>query len=129
MSAPVPIELFRNWLRFGERGISSEAIASRLSGIPIAGDLNKGWNYPHDAGDFRRCELLLRAVPEAREHLHLMAEEGPEWAALVAAWGELVELLESEVPDAFAARHRGGRTRGTYERMREILDEVRRSAR
>ncbi|MFF4026938.1 hypothetical protein ACFYY5_29220 [Nocardia elegans] len=120
--APAPMRLaqFQSWLNWGERGLSSEAIVGKLSGAPI-GHIG---NHPFDPGDFRRCELLLREVPEAREHMHLLAAECPVWAALIGAWDELVTLAESEAPGVFSGR-RGGRAPKTYARMQELFEEAR----
>jgi len=85
------------WLRTGERGISSEAIFSHLTGIRV---LNPTWGLdgPHDFGDFRRCELLLEAVPEFRERFGEMKTVSPYWARLVDEWPNLVRELDA-VPD------------------------------
>ncbi|MET8648485.1 hypothetical protein [Nocardia aurea] len=88
-SHPMQIEQFARWLANGERGLSSEAIVTQLTGVGF--HYSRGWDHPHDAGDWRRCERLLRDVPEAREHLHLMKAH-PTWEPLVDAWDELVEL-------------------------------------
>lgn len=92
----VPIEAFADWLATGQRGISSEAIASHLSGIPITTRRDAPW----DPSDFRRCERLLRTVPAARAEFHRMAEVSAHWARLVDVWDELVALAELEAPGA-----------------------------
>jgi len=86
-----------HWLRTGERGISSEAIFSHLTGIRV---LNPRWEFdgPHDFQDFRRCELLLEAVPEFRERFGEMKTVSPYWARLVDEWPNLVRELDA-VPD------------------------------
>lgn len=83
------------WLRTGERGISSEAIFSHLTGIPIGGHR---LDPPSDPSDLRRCRLLLHAVPAFRARLRKMAEISPAWAALVARWDELCALMDAETP-------------------------------
>jgi hypothetical protein len=107
-----------SWLMFGERGASSEAIVMKL----VYGRVNGGFNDPADAGDFRRCELLLRQVPELRAEFPKMAEVSTRWAALVDRWDELVSLLEEEVPDVWERNgyRRGGQAPKTYELMRNI---------
>jgi len=96
---------FRSWLREGERGESSEAIVEHLTGKPVGGkpyaERFGRLDHPADAGDFRRCELLLRAVPMARQEFPRMARVSPEWAALVGAWGDIVREAEAERPDIF----------------------------
>jgi hypothetical protein len=92
--APLPLDLFSEWLRAGERGLSSYAIVGALTGQDFlpGQPITVSSSYPLDAGDFWRCEKLLRAVPGSREHLSVMADVSPEWAALVSHWDELVEL-------------------------------------
>lgn len=84
-----------HWATFGERGSSSNAIVEKL-----AHDRRpSGFNDPADADDFRRCELLLRAVPSLRPELHRMGELSTRWVALAARWDEIVATLDEEVPD------------------------------
>jgi hypothetical protein len=83
---------FIEWLAHGERGISAETIATKISGIDCL--RNSRGAPPHDADDFGRCERLLREVPEFRPYLHTMAEVSAAWAKLVQAWPELVELYD-----------------------------------
>lgn len=98
---PMRIEQFAMWLATGERGLSSEAIVTQLTGVRPSRYFS-GWDHPWDAGDWRRCELLLRAVPETRQHLHRM-KANPSWIAFVDAWDELVALAE-RVPEFFEGR-------------------------
>ncbi len=81
------------WLREGERGISSEAIFSVLSGVPIS---NKGrlW-HPSDPDDFRRCYLLLKFVPSWRARITEMGNISTVWAAIAENWDKLSEMLEA----------------------------------
>lgn len=120
-AGPLKIEIFNEWLELGERGISSNAIVTRLTGIHVGGGRSPFGTWPSDPSDFRRCELLLRSVPIARDFLHLMSDEGMQWEALVRTWDELVELGESEVPGCF---NLGGRASGSapklYARMKEL---------
>lgn len=127
MSYPLKIETFANWLATGERGISSEAIVSHLTGVPVGGRRWAGGDHPYDPDDFWRCERLLRAVPLARLAFPLMASRSPVWSALVEAWDELVELGESEVPGIFDGPAHG-RAPKMYARMREIRQSATRSA-
>lgn len=109
------------WLIHGEHGLSSEAIFHHL--LLGCHGVDR-YHYPHDPDDFRRCELLLRAVPELRPLLPRMAGVGPEWAALVSRWDELAELLESECPGAYRGI-RSGRAPLCYAAMREAIDGAR----
>lgn len=54
---------FVEWLRTGERGLSSEAIAEQMSGLPVGQGYGFS-NHPSDPADLRRCRLLLDRVPE-----------------------------------------------------------------
>ena len=72
------------WLLSGKTGASSEALAAHLGGVG-----KKSGNYPHDHGDFMRCEGLLDAVPELRGRLHEMATVNKYWAALVPVWEDI----------------------------------------
>lgn len=123
MSALVPIEHFTMWLATGERGVSSETIASHLTGVPISSSRYKLRSHPYDPDDFRRCELLLRAVPTAREHLNAVGEISPVWRTLVDHWGELVALCEEDVPGIFERWPRGEAATKSYRRMKELITE------
>ena len=117
MSDPSAYGDLTAWLLRGERGVSSNAIADTLThgeSRRHAGD------YPRDPDDFRRCELLLRAVPAMRADLHRMATQGPEWAALVEHWDEVVAMLEAELPAIFAPRSYG-RAHRTYAYMQKLF--------
>jgi len=107
-----------HWLMFGERGLSSEAIAMKL----VYGRVNGGFNDPSDPADFRRCELLLRQVPELRAEFHRMAEVSTRWAALVERWDELVALIEEEFPKVWEPLNyrSGGSAPRTFKLMQNI---------
>lgn len=104
-----------DWLRTGERGISSEAIFSHLSGIPVSG--RWGLRAPQDPSDLRRCRLLLEAVPAFRAELHRMAEVSEEWTALVERWDELCATMDEEAPEWREGR---GSAPETYALMRAL---------
>lgn len=88
-----------DWLNHGERGISSEAIVSQLTGVPIVSYSHRAGNdYPSDPDDLRRCRLLLDACPEIhRAFLERMGARHRVWARLVAIWDDLCELLDMEM--------------------------------
>lgn len=113
----------REWRLNGEHGISSEAIADRLQ----YGETSMVWrgsNYPRDPSDFRRCELLLRRAPSMRAGLPLMADQGPEWAALVKNWEAIAQMIESEVPGAFDGRPPYALAYRSYAYMRLLTQGV-----
>lgn len=122
----LPLELFTTWLASGERGLSSEAMAAHLTGKRVGAGLPAALNYPFDADDFRRCVLLLDAVPLARLQLHRMSELGGVWALLVEQWDELEELLREEVGNNLS-RTNGVWAKQMSTRIRQIIDTERRS--
>lgn len=111
------------WLENGERGLSSETIFTVLSKLPRA-VLMKGWGFhtPSDPSDFRRCELLLEAVPEFRKRFAEMRQvEG--WAPFVEHWQELCDLMDSEAGD-WRKPHAQWCAKKTYNRMQELERET-----
>ncbi len=104
-----------DWLASGERGDSSNAIVKALTGLlPYS-----HWpTEPYDSSDFRRCEMLLRAVPSLRADMPHMAERSPVWARLVEAWDDIVAVAEIEFPGVFDGGH-GGAAPHTYALIRE----------
>lgn len=80
------------WIRNGERGLSSETMFGYLhdGGMKIA----KWETTPSDPDDFRRCYLLLKAVPQWKSELHKLKSVSPVWSNLVDNWDKLTEMLE-----------------------------------
>jgi len=64
-----------------QMGASAKAIAAHLIGSG-----KQDGSYPHDEGDFMRCEALLDKVTGLRDDMHRMAEVNEYWAALVPQW-------------------------------------------
>lgn len=106
----------QRWLETGERGVSSEAIFSHLTGLNLR--RVSQMSTPHDPSDLRRCRLLLQAVPEFKERFHEMRRLSETWAVLLDHWIELCKLFDEEAPD-WATRHRQEAHR-TYRRMKEL---------
>jgi hypothetical protein len=79
------------WADHGERGMSSEAIYNMLAEKKISNNIT----HPSDPDDFRRCYLLLKAVPEWRIKMDAMREVSPVWNNLVDNWDKLTEMLET----------------------------------
>lgn len=71
------------WALGRSTGASATCIARHMMGLKTDG------SYPHDGGDFGRCETLLDAVPEFRERLSEMADLNDYWARLVPRWDEI----------------------------------------
>ena len=105
------------WLAAGERGLSSDAVFSRLSGVETGCGEMAG--HPHDPDDLRRCRLLLEQVPEFEGRIGEMAEVSPQWARLAEAWDGICATMDAEAPEW---RSRGGRTPRTYEMMKTVLE-------
>lgn len=93
---------FRAWLANGDRGLSSEAIAHRLFGFPVA-PINAVVT-PRDPSDFARCQKLLDSVPEAAERLDEMRSVSVKWAGLVDHWNSLARLYREEAPSGTAPK-------------------------
>lgn len=86
---PAPSDVasrFRAWSASEDAGASGLTIGSRL-----LHDKNPefGHCHPYDSLDFACCLRLLRLIPEFRKDLGRMADVSPQWAALVAQWGNL----------------------------------------
>ena len=86
-----------SWLANGERGLSSETMFAHLIGISVCGP--DGQSHPYDCSDWRRCQLLLEAVPEVAQRFPKMAEVSPQWANLISAWPEILMALDEDSPD------------------------------
>lgn len=87
------------WLSRGERGVSSEAIFSHLSGLNILEEKKYGFgDEPADPADFRRCVLLVEAVPSYRERLKDLSDRSKLWAKLVENWDKLIACFDAECP-------------------------------
>lgn len=79
------------WLQYGERGISSETMFHYLSGRRIG----QRESTPSDPDDFRRCYLLLKAVPQWKNDLDKLRPVSEVWNKLVDNWDRLTEMLET----------------------------------
>jgi hypothetical protein len=84
------------WIRHGERGISSETMFEKLTGRIIK---ESAWGPlpPADPSDFRRCHLLLEAVPELRAKMDGLREISPVWSRLVDNWDKLTGMLKEQM--------------------------------
>lgn len=108
---------YSDWALRGEVGISSATLLFAITGFDS--NYNDHCDTPSDPSDFRRCYLLLKAFPELRPQIHMVAEKYPAWKALVEHWEELEKLLASEVGDI--AKWEKGAASKTYARMKELL--------
>lgn len=101
------------WLANGEHGLSSKTIYSVITGQNIMGT-RYGYAHPCDPDDFRRCYLLLKAVPEWRIKLDRMRSISPVWNSLVDNWDKLTEMLE------VAMKSKTGKAPEMYDLMKSI---------
>lgn len=106
-----------NWLANGETGISSSTMAFWLA-FGILPDDNA---HPRDVGDFNRCLLLLKEVPELRQRLPEMAKLSPHWDTLVTHWDELEALF---VGEAGLGWRKANSAPKAYARMRELFSAL-----
>jgi len=88
-------ENIRWWMEFGEHGLSSKTMFNILSD-----DLriqNRTPGTPSDPDDFRRCYLLLEAVPSFRLKLDRLKPINKTWSNLVVNWDKLTEMLQEQL--------------------------------
>ena len=71
------------WAVSGTTGLSAKALVQTAFGLPCEGD------YPHDGGDFGRCERAMEMIPGLRDHLPKMVTINSYWAALVPEWDRI----------------------------------------
>ena len=103
------------WYAEGDVGQSSKFMCGRLL------DLKGEYAHPYDPSDFRRCLLLLKAVPELKLHLKKMKDCSNIWKNLIYHWDELENLLLSECTRKEDYKFRSAPK--TYARMKELRDE------
>lgn len=95
------------WCKYGEHGTSSKTIWCVMT-EGNTGDFKFDYEYlkrvmipppqyghPSDPDDFRRCYLLLKAIPEWRKELDKMKRISPVWNKLVENWGYLTNYYEA----------------------------------
>lgn len=109
-------ENMKDWLRNGERGISSETIFEVMTGIPLASE-TWGYSTPRDPSDFNRCHKLLKAVPEFRDRIKEVGEKFPHWKPIVENWDELEALFSEEL------KRKDGMAPKLYKRINELNGE------
>lgn len=101
------------WIVGPDTGLSSRAIWATMAGVR---DGPK--DHPLDPADLGRCLRLLDAVPEWHPRIGEMASVSPQWAALVARWGDLRAAM---VADVGLRWEKGRAAPGTYTLMKQIL--------
>lgn len=108
------------WIVSGDTGLSSKTIWATMLGIDLGDDIN----HPHDPADLGRCLRLLELMPEWKLQQSELAFLDPYWRSLVAQWDELSSSMEDEVGIAWG---KGKSAPATYDLMRTIIDDTRRS--
>lgn len=87
------------WLANGERGLSSEAMFTCLTGIDATdGSEVDRIAHPYDPADFRRCRLLLEAAPELAGDMVKLRSLSEAWRNLVDNWAEICATMDAEAP-------------------------------
>lgn len=107
------------WLANGERGMSSEALFSRLSGVDCS-EFDRT-AHPYDPDDFRRCRLMLEACPELADNLHHATDLSPQWAALIGSWLTLCETMDAETPNWRSPHGDGQFANKTYSLIKQAI--------
>lgn len=107
------------WLASGERGSSSNAIFTKLTGINAC-DLGGKKDHPYDPADVRRCWLLLEDVPELKAGFHKMAHVSDQWDRLVASWDSIIAALTQEWGDIRKPK-RGAAAEQTYKLIKHAI--------
>ena len=101
------------WFVNGETGMSSQTLALWLSEGKRADRLA----FPYDPSDFKRCLLLLDAVPELRKNLATLPALSREWAAIYQNW----EVLETTLREELATGRQAPRTYGL---LKQVLEQI-----
>lgn len=107
------------WLANGERGMSSEALFFRLTGMDGSGFDRTA--HPYDPDDFRRCRLMLEACPELLIKLQDAADLSPQWAALIDCWATLYETMDAETPNWRSPHGDGQFAHKTYSLIKQAI--------
>lgn len=77
------------WTIQGRTGISSLTIASAMFGFQY-----KENDVPYDAGDFKRCVMLVRTMGWKVEDLSRVSMVYPKWKNIIDNWDELTGLYD-----------------------------------
>lgn len=100
------------WLMNGEHGMSSETMFYHLSGRRIG----RHETTPSDPDDFKRCYLLLKAIPQWKSELHKLKSVSKTWSNLVDNWDKLTEMYEQNVREGW----KNYKEIGMYEFMKSL---------
>lgn len=103
-----------NWIATGRVGASSKAMAMAACDLPNDG------SYPRDPDDLNRCLLMLKSVPEVRDHFDKIAALGVVWGRLIGHWADIEASFLGEVGINWCQAKSGPKT---YALMREVIGE------
>ena len=104
----------QDWLIYGERGLSSEAMCKAIWGMPASASDAR---YPLDVDDLKRC-ILMVDVTGALDRVQQAAGLSPEWREIMAVWDELYPAFKRE----FAEWNAAGKPAGFHShRSSELL--------
>lgn len=109
------------WLQYGERGASSEAMFDALFDGHFASNKEESTAAPSDADDFSRCRKLAEALPDCKDRFDRVAALSPTWAGIVAAWDSLCATMDAEAPEWRSGKGTG---KQTYAALRALRGEV-----
>ena len=85
------------WMQYGERGISSNTMVCVCYSIETKDIMQDfGFCHPLDADDFRRCWLLVKAVPEIKKRFLALSLVSFEWCGIVEGWEALAAMFEAK---------------------------------
>lgn len=108
-----------SWIIEGEVGTSSKTMWLALMGIVTRPRRLDSFEVgiPHDPDDFRRCLLLIEAVPEWEGQLQKVADVFPAWQPYIREWQTMKRLYQEESPYGKCPR--------LYDFMKVMEDESR----
>ena len=86
---------FIEWLANGERGLSSNTIATVLSGLDCM-PKGKKQSHPYDPSDFIRCDKLLGQVAQFYVRINEMKSVSPQWKVLIENWNRIREAIKND---------------------------------
>lgn len=102
------------WLLKGNTGVSSKAMLSVAMGV------NAYKDHPHDPSDFYRCLILVKKMPEIREHFNQIAKTNDGWRIVIDNWDLIKKTLIQEVGMPWK---RDQSATKTYQLMKNLLEK------
>lgn len=101
LTLPVTPELVK-WLANGDRGSSSNAVFTHMTGVCAVKDQVDKTFAPMDPDDMSRCLKLIDIGGKTwRDNIPSLAKLSPQWETIVARWDKLEEITRSWMSDNF----------------------------